>query len=333
MPTTTALVAIQRMIHMTRDGQVSDFSDTDKTGAYLVCLNSALREVLETAEWDFLTRHDGELRVVPATTYTAALSTSSVTTIVAVGQNDFATYHGNFQTRIVPTGSTVYGGTSFAVAQASHPAASDVYLLRGEYPNSAGFSLINGMIYVVDYQLPSTVRDVLSVRHEQDEVKLGFIDKQRFDEIEPAAHLVTSDSPDMVTVGGSVTSTITTGGTATTALGLTVWPVPSVAYVLHYAYRYLHPAVSAVTDLIDAPNAHVDLIIDKALAKAYRSGIKNDPQMADTIEADVARRFSRLLSQNSPQPQRRMMLRSHDSAGSSSQFGSKPANPRTFYTP
>ena len=333
MPTTTAITLVNRVSRALRKGEATSVTD-DKGAVLLDFVNASMREVLETAEWDFLMRSDGELVVVPRIAYTGSfLATPASTQIINVGQVDYLTFIGSFRTRLVITSDATHGGTSFAVDTAEHPTTSDRYHLTTAYPGTGG-SLLDGFVYVVDYQLPATVRDVLSVRHEEDELPVEFVEKtQTFDRFVPTAHLVTQDSPDLVIVGGSVTSTVATGGTSTTAVGLMVWPVPTVAYVLSYSYRYLHPELTATTSTLDAPLSHADLIVDKACARAYRSAVANDPDMADRIEADVARRFQRLLGQNSPQPERRMVLRSHDAASGPSQFGSRPRDPRVFYTP
>ena len=337
MPTTTALVAVNRVWRMLRHPDVTAFTDT-LSPAVLDAVNAAMHEVLETAEWSFLARHDGELSVVPRTQYTASfLVTNGSATISNVGQVDDATYRGSFRTRLVVTGSPTHGQTSFAVASTDRPGISDRYHCDTTWPGASNdiSTLYDGTVYVVDYQLPTTVRDVLSVRHEEDEVKVQFIDRtETFDTYIPTAHLEDSDSPDLVIVGGQVTSTFEYGvGSASRALGLMVWPLPTEAYVLSYSYRYLQPDLSATTDTIDAPNSIVDLIVDKATARMYRSAVSNDPDMAERIEADVARRYQRLLHQDSPMPQRRQVLRSHDFATGPSQFGSRPANSRVFYEP
>jgi hypothetical protein len=331
---TDALTIVERVARRLKLKQVSSFTD-DHAPTLLDFVNEAKREVLETAEWDFLTRHDGELVVVPRTAYEASFQVTNGSTLVTnVGQIDHATYRGDFRTRLVITGSASHPQTSFAVASVNHPTVSDRYTLETPWPGTSE-TLINGMVYVVDYQLPATVRDVLSVRHEETEIAVQFVDKTAsFDRLIPSAHLDEQDSPDLVIVGGSVTSTFETGvGSATTATGLMVWPVPTVAYVLSYSYRYLHPDLSAETDVLDVPPVLIDLLVDKAMGKAYRSAVANDPDMAERIEADVARRFQRLMIQNSPQPEARRVLQSHDANTGPSQFGSRPRNERVFYTP
>jgi hypothetical protein len=338
VPTTTALTAVERVSRRLKLSPVSSFTD-QHAPTLLDFLNESIHEVLETAEWDFLTRHDGELVVVPKVAYDFGTGLGPFTVnngsliVTALGQVDHAQFVGDFRSRLVVTDSASHPRTSFAIASAEHPGASDRYHLETPWPGTSEI-LRNGFVYVVDYQLPTTVRDVLSVRHEEDEIAIQFVDRTTtFDQLIPSAHLDEQDSPDLVIVGGSVTSTFeTASGSATTRLGLMVWPVPTVAYMLSYSYRYLHPDLSAETDVIDAPNPVVDLLIDKAMAKAYRSAVANDPELADRIESDVARRFQRLLLQNSAQPQRRMVLRSHDHA-TTPPIGSRPTNSRVFYTP
>jgi hypothetical protein len=334
MPTTTALVMVNRMNSLLRKGGPSSLSSvtTDPGAVYLVLLNAAKNEIF-TFDWDSDKRHDGELVTVARRSYTGTFTaTNASTTVTNVAQNHYASFYGSFRSRLVLTEDATAGGTSYAITTATHPAADDVYTLETAFHGTGGSGL-NGFVYVVDYQLPATVKDVLSVRHEEDEVKLGFVDRTHtFDRLEPAAHDVQSDSPEIVYVGGTVEATVTSG-TPTNALGLMVWPVPTAAYLLSYSYRYLHPQLAATTDVLDAPEALVDLVVDRAVAKAYRSAVANDPEMADRIDVDVARRIALLQKVNSPAPARRSVLKSHDHVGGATQFGSRPANPRTFYTP
>lgn len=324
---------VNRVRRQLRHGDTSAFTDS-LSPVLLDLVNAAKNEVHEMFDWDFDIRHDGELRTVARRSYTGSFTaTAASASVTNVGNTHAASFVGNFRSRLVLTEDLTAGGTSFAIATATVSGADDAYVLETAFTGTGGSGL-NGFVYVCDYQLPSTVKDVLSVRHEEDEIQVALIDKTlTFDRIMPAPHDTQTDSPEIVYVGGSVESTTASGGTSTTAPGLMVWPVPTTAYLLSYSYRYRHPQLSATTDTHDAPYAIVDCIVDKAVAKAYRSAVSNDPEMAVQIELDVARRLARLSQLSSPAPQRRTILKSHDRVGGSTQFGSAPANSRTFYTP
>lgn len=304
-------------------------------------VNTAKNEVFEMFEWDFDKRHDGIVTTIAPLTYASAVGTCVATngsaTVAVVGVTDYTTITaGESRSHIAITSDASFGATYFGILTGRHPTTSDSYVIETEWPGTtiglADTSAVS--ILTADYVLPATVRDVLSVMVEEQQVALGFVDKVHdIDDVIPNRFDTTSDVPEVCYVGGTLTPTEVFGDTATLGLGLMLYPAPSEVYTVRYSYRYRHPQLSATTDTVEAHVAVVDCIVDKAVAKAYRSAVANDPEMAQQIELDVARRLVRLSSLTSPTPARHASLKSHDRIGGVTQFGSRPSNPRNFGAP
>jgi hypothetical protein len=169
--------------------------------------------------------------------------------------------------------------------------------------------------YCHENLLPTTVREVLSVRGEQGDVTLEFVDRvQDFERHIPRPQFFFSDVPEVLYVGGRIQNTqLSVKGagpygpiaqrTGTCAM---VWPVPTNDLRLSYSYRVQHADLSAATDeWAGVPNNIIHLIEWKAVEFAYKTGIKNDSKRAMLAEREVERRLARALAQHSAQPNRR----------------------------
>jgi hypothetical protein len=313
-------------------GQEDVAAVTDRVSVILVDLiGAAKREVLETLEWDFADRHDGVVKLVKKRSYTTASATNASTTVSIVGGTDYTKYAGAFRSRVVVTEDADYGSTSFIVTNAATSGGNDTYTIDLAFPGTTGAGNLNADLFVCEYQLPATVGDVLSVRDEEGDVALEFVEKTTtFDQLVPNPHQTESAQPTTVYVGGTTTNTTLSGAAATTLLGLWVWPIPTVDIVLRYSYRYRNAELSLLTDTLDAPDHVIDDIVDLAIARAYRSKIAHDPELAAQREISTQARLRRKQQMTSPQPGQRRSLASHDRRGGTNQFGSRPRNPREF---
>lgn len=332
----TALQLVNRIRRKLRMGpDLSAFSSTDElTNVLLDMLNEGKREVLEHREWDFDIRHDGILKCVKERTYTTGTSVVSLTNIGNTGVDVSATYSGSLRSRVMVTSDATYGDTSFIITNITNTGGNDVYTIGVGWPGSTD-GAASLKIFASEYILPSTVRDVLSVRHEEGEIALHFLDKStELDPALPNPNLDSSDQPEAVYVGSTVRNTTLDGADPSYGLGMMVHPIPSENVVIHYSYRYRHPDLTAATSEIENVPAHVeDLIVDAAVARAQMSGVANDPTLAALNVREVRRRADEAVKMTRPDPGRRRSLRSHDRRATRDQFGSRPRNPRTFYTP
>jgi hypothetical protein len=305
---------------------------TDRVSVILVDLiGAAQREVLETLEWNFTDRHDGVLKLVKKRSYTTATATAASTTVSIVGGTDYTKYAGAFRSRLVVTEDAAYGETSFIVTNAATSGGDDTYTIDLAWPGTTGTGNLNADLFVAEYQLPATVGDVLSVRDEEGDVSMEFVDKTTtFDMLYPNQHQSTAAQQTMVHVGGTTTNTTLSGATATTLLGMWVWPVPTEDKVLRYSYRYRPAALALLTDSLDVPEHIVDDIVDLSVARAFRSKIAHDPDLAAQREISTQARLRRKQQMTNPQPGQRRSLQSHDRNAGRNQFGAGPRNPREF---
>jgi hypothetical protein len=306
---------------------------TDRVSVVFVDLiGAAQREVLETAEWDFAQRHDGVVKLVKKRSYTTGTTATAVASVVSGGTVDYTKYAGAFRTRLVVTDDASYGSTSFNVTTAATSGGFDGYTIDLPYPGATQIGSANVDLFVCEYQLPDTVSDVLSVRDEEGDLRLEFVDKStRFDALFPNAHQLESSQPTTVYVGGMTTNTTLVGGTATTALGLWVWPIPTFDSVLRYSYRYRFPDLTTAASILDVPAHIADDIVDLAVARAYRLKIASNPDLAAQMEIATQARLKRKRAMTSAQPTQRRSMGSHDRQGAGrNQFGAEPRNPREF---
>lgn len=330
MPDFTALQLVNRVRRRMHMGDAADLTDA-LSKALLDLVNEAKDYILETRNWDFDARHDGVLNtrskltssgttlvISDSTSYTSTAFTpdDSVARIVVA---DTSTNTNQAQTsyRIVSLNPATGGGTL------------DSPWLGTTFPSTA-----DAYIYFAEYKLPDTVKDVLSVRYQDDDVELRFVGRnESFHKVVPRMHDRITNDPELVVVGSMVTPTYdSTGSASTPGLGLLVYPAPLYTYRLDYSYTVRHPALSASQDLENVPDSVVHDIVLEAEALAYGSSVANDPDLAKSAHQRVEVRASRHHQVNTADPRRRMRLRSLDARGGTD-AGSRPVDEDVFYTP
>lgn len=334
----TLLQMVNRFRRKLKYEDVSSFSSSDDlTTAAIDCINEAKRDVLENHEWDFDIRSDGILKTIAPLTYTDQAFTTTPGEIGIFGSTDYAAITGgSSRSRIAITEDTSFGDTYFIINSSSHPATADRHVIETSWPGST-FDLVslgNAAILTAEYVLPTTIRDVLTVKVEEVDTLVEFVDgASDLEQLVPNAFEETSDVPEVCFVGGSTTPTVATGTTATPGLGIWIYPVPASVYVVRYTYRYRHPALSATTDTLYVQDHIIDDIIDLALARAMRTRIAPDLENSAQLEGVTMARISRSAKRTGSQPLERMTLRSHDRRGGRTPMSGRPANPRVFYEP
>jgi hypothetical protein len=170
--------------------------------------------------------------------------------------------------------------------------------------------------YANEVVLPDTVKDVLSVRNEEEPVRLEFANRDiEFDSRVPRQTDRYGTQPEVVTVGGTINSTARTSTVAwstisdeasVTGTGCMVWPIPNVDLHLQYSYRVQHADLStAASAWAGVPANIIHLIEWRAFQMALDSGIQNDPVAAARAERQVEKRTLRAQMNQSRQPNRR----------------------------
>jgi len=325
-------------------------ADDQLTEEIIGLLNDAGSAVLEGNDWDFDIHHDGRLfyptsqsgtylgfvaQKLPLNASAARLFYSADAGSGEVFEDDDAIDLAGFRcsgnrarARLLVTDSSK-PNTSWIITSIGKGAAQlDVTISGNFFVDGVGDSaaVFAWETYVNEVVLPSTVKDVLSVRNEEEPVRLEFVEREmQFDQWVPRTTDSRGDRPEVVMVGGTITSTARTSSTAwdsisnanaVTGIGCTIWPIPNADVHLGYSYRVQHADLSLATDeWPGVPNDIIHAIEWLAYQFALDSGMQNDPEAAKRAERQVEKRIARALNKQSRQPNRRRIPRA---------FGDRP---------
>jgi len=316
---------------------ITDASD-DLNTEIIDLINDAGSEILEGNDWPFDVRHDGEL-FYPASQSgtnaqfgpqvgTAIYSNTTSILILTSGDTDSGEVFEDFdlasfrcsgnraRVRIIGP-DTNFGNTSWIVTNVENASGIGLTMTTSAnlyFPTPA----TNGAwtTYANEVVLPDTVKEVLSVRHEEKDIALKFVDREiQFDHVVPRPSNRFGSVPEVVLVGGTITSTARgslvawstiSAEAAVTGTCAAVWPIPDTDTHIQYSYRVQHSDLSAATDAwTGVPSNVIGMIQDLAVQKAYDSGIQNDPVMGARIERNVEKRRQRARNSLMSQPNRR----------------------------
>ncbi len=335
-----------------REERITTISATDfLTTEIIELINDAGSEILEGDDWEFDVRHDGRLFLPSSQTGTTAMfgdsfisgnpiydngASVSLSTLEDTDSGEvfedvdlagFRCSGNSVRSRLLATGSD-YPNTSWIITDVTID-ASWLVLTLGSNLNLESDAAETGAwtTYANEAVLPATVKDVLSIRNEEEPLRLDFINRDlEFDARIPRPTDSFSGVPEVAIVGGTMTSTSRTTGTdawttisdvdARTGVGITVWPIPNTDIHLEYSYRVQHADLSADTDSWDGVPANVIRIIEwLAFQKALDSGIQNDPEAATRAERQVEKRRLRAQASQTRQPNLRRIPTSFGSRG------------------
>ena len=170
----TALELVNRMRVKRRTSTQSVITDREGV-AYLEILNGAIQTALEERTWDFQRRTDGMVITIPPFSGTTLNVTAGTTSIFATSHTGAtADVAGAFSTRLRMTADTQYANTTFPLVGGFVSTGNLVGTLASAWPGatySAAWST-----YVWEYVLPATVRQVLSVWNQENDIALMFED-------------------------------------------------------------------------------------------------------------------------------------------------------------
>ncbi len=325
-----------------REERIATISSSDLlTTEVIGLINDAGSEILEGNDWEFDVRHDGKLWFPSSQSGTQAAPggslggtlysnvTSAAWSILTLADDDagevfedidlagFRMSGNRVRSKIITLGTDV-PNTSWIIStvnlQLSGITLSLTVKNDGLFTPATSYQSLT--TYGNEVVLPTNVKDVLSVRNEEDPIRLEFIDRNiHFDRYVPRAIDSFSNTPEVVTVGGTITSTARTSEAswttisdeaAVTGTGCMVWPIPSEDLHLDYSFRIQHSDLSANTDVWEGVPDNINRIIElRAFQSALESGIQNDPDLARSIERQVEKRTLRALMKQSRQPNRR----------------------------
>lgn len=271
MASVTALQLINRVMLFRRQPTIASYQSTNPEHvATLNAINMAKEDILGTRRWEFDLRTDGQLvtkasasslGVVPELTATASATTGSMTGLT----DSTADTLGDFILRIVPIGDSDYSETALRVTSFQPiPSTTGTATFAIAMPKS--LAAVDCDLIYAEYLLPDTVREVVRVSHEQQEVRIEQVGATvEYPEIVPSVYGDTGE-PRMIAIGGFDRETYETSGTAPAPkLRAVVWPVPDDEYILTYSYYYAHPDMADGDDTLEGvPPAVVNDIVWQA---------------------------------------------------------------------
>lgn len=325
MSSITALELINRVLLFRRQPPISAYDSADPEHVVtLNALNMAMEDVL-SKKWPFDLRHDGQFITKASTAGRSISSTLTVTAGTAAGTIDLVSLTasdeviGNFVTRVVPTGNTTYSGTAFRVNTALAVTSTAAVSFPFTVPDA--MSAVAANVIWVEYLLPDTVREVVRVSHEQNNLRLEQLSETTsFDEMIPSLSYE-SGAPKVISAGGFDIGTYAAGSTAPAPLyRVVVWPVPDDEYVINYSYYYKHAELTDGDSTLDGvPTNTINDIVWKAVSimKMAWDGDYSAAHFNDMAEAQSA---AKMVSGGGPRSKRHT-VRSWDSGRSTVEIG------------
>lgn len=327
----TLLQLVNRVRRRLRAGDTAESGfDQDELNIVLVdLLNASGDAVLGQNEWSFEVRHDGVIRTFARVEYEETnsfliplVADSSVTTYGSLTRDIVDTIAQTTATANVQR--LLIGGWASAADTALH-------VLRGQDGGTSllilGETLVDGLHSVPDgpvthfaneYLLPATVRRVLSVTHQEGDLRLEETNRsQVFDRFAKRPHELFSDRPEIVVVSGRRDGyhTYAEGadpGEAPSGASLLLWPTPISNLNLHYSYVIAYPQLSAVTDEWDGIDPMVEsAIVELAYAKAMQTDVGKDVEAGVILETRALGNVKQLLAMDRQMPGQHLTLRSH----------------------
>jgi hypothetical protein len=307
-----------------REETLTSFGTGELTVVVKDLVNEAAREVLDSHEWSFMIREDGVAYFPGLHEATDGLTLGQYDTSGIANDADLldSTFARKWTTpnrsRLVATSSTVVPDQSYAIKAIGRTPHLGLFDLEDRY---FGSDITNGpfTVYTNEMALPADVKQVLSVRNEDEPVRLEEVEKYiQFDTVVPRPLDHTSSKPDVVYVGGTVKGTYSVQGydLGLRSSGLMVWPVPSATVMLKYSYVSRPNTLSDETDeLYFVPEEVEDLICWRAFEKALDSNIEDDPDRALRVRRNNEARTLRLLEADEVGRSRRRVLAPFRSAG------------------
>jgi hypothetical protein len=287
---TTVLQAVNRIRRLHRFPAVAEILSTDSfTNAIVDALQVSTRDLLETADWDFLRRHDGILRTRQTLTVTsaAAVSNGSTLLVIPAAQASLTQITGNWVTRVRFTEDEDYGNTAFRIVSAVSSGSNVNCTLELEFPGTTDLTA-SLALYRYEYGLSQSnvQRSVLAMKCEETPVAIEQVSgSDWFDQRFPRPWENTSDTPEIAAIGGTIVPTYNGASAAPDPQPrIAVYPCPDAGTVLQYSYklRFAADSIADVTDEFEAvPDSVLDCIVDYAYGYTLFGGVGYDPESGD----------------------------------------------------
>lgn len=324
----TALQLVNRVRRKLRLTDTSDFAKSENA-LLLDLVNESMHMVLELRDWDFDVRHDGHLTAVANSTGNgSALSHGAGGATMTINES-FPVSANSFIARLVFTHDTNYGDTAYRVSTWEGTTVTVPNANPAISTTSPTYS-----IFANEFVLPADVRKILSVRHQESDIRVEEINRTlQFDSLVQRPQESITDSPEVIYVGGRGLATKSSSANPDTeGIVFMPWPTPSEALDFNYSYCVRHDDLVDVTDTLDnVDNYGLDLIIELAYGRAMQSDFGNNKAEGIAIERKVLSASKDFETNDSRMPNRKLVIRSLDRQGGSSvHFGRLPNGGKTF---
>lgn len=340
----TALELVNRVRRQLRWPDTASFT-SEEDRAVLDQVNAAVATIFEGWDWECDIRHDGVLRTMPSRTETALSFTTASTTVDWPNTDSGLAYTetmGALATnpiiQIVATDDTGFGDTSFRVTDVATALSGFFTITRATlaeaFPGTTDTSA-SATICANSYVLPSTVRKLLSVRSQEQSIRLEEAERfQFFDRYIQKPHETISDETELVIFGSIGTSTTGTALLADPIAAVTgpfalLYPTPDTTQVYHYSYLLRRAEFTATTDaLSNVDRSLEDLVVRLAYARCVQNYVGDaDAGTGIGIEQRVLGLARDLHANQGKDPNRRRVLGSNFAeCGGVADFGRFPRN-------
>jgi hypothetical protein len=341
----TALQIVNRVLRKISKTTIgTSFSDTNLGNQALDAVNEAVRAIIDTHTWDSLKKRDGMLITkaeLTATDTAAVVSGSASVTVTGTTMYTALSARQDAVVYLTVTSDGNYANTAFRVIDITRSSGNSVFTLA-DTPGSEIFpgttdAAASVRVNVPEYVLPSFVKMVHSVRYEEEDIELRFVDETtRLDEVEPSLNEDTG-SPEVIAVGGTSTGTgetsTTKGFTETTdgndGTRLIVRPTPDEDYVLHYSYSFKPTNLVEVSDTLDGlTESMVDDVVLRATALMQLTTGESDVDLAQMNMQLSRDAVEKKRSASRSDAGRKRVIRSLDSKGGRRAYPNLPT--RTY---
>lgn len=336
----TALQLVNRVRRELRWGDTADFTD-DLSKVVLDRVNDAQATIFETWDWDCDIRHDGVLTTVAKVSDFDCQVTAASTVIISVNASLSAELLTAYDRRavlrfVVTTDSTqsdiagrIAWGQNVTSGLTAYMAASAKWIGSTTTTTSAMDIVAN------EYGLPSTVRKILSVTSQGEDVRLEEMNRsQIYDRAVQRPHDLIDDGVICVAIGGKSAITgirtegITIAPTEELYPTILIYPTPSSAYQLNYSYLIQRSDLSATTDTFSADRSLETALVKLAFARCMQDAVGDfNPEAGMTLEQRALRELAALHSNEMRDLGRHRVLGSNFcETGAKIDFGRLPRN-------
>jgi len=309
------LSLVNRTLELLRFDAVSTLAGSaDPTTLVMAIVNRSARTVLEHRIWSFLVR-DAQIRVPRRVSRSGAVVASDGSITFPEADISQATLGDTFTSwHLCVTEDANYGETffqivSFQTALGGHvPTLSGVGLLS---PYAAGTNLDYVLIPNMR-KFPNNVRQVLSVRHQQEPLEVIQESRNDLNALLPDWHDDTGE-PEIVVIGGLTSPTFNaslSGGSPIQSQifgpRMLIWPAPTVVTILDLDVVWRHPEMTVDADSLTGVPEHInDLIVLRSAVDGLLGQVVSDAERGRALAQRYEIELGRAVNQDQLDPNRR----------------------------